>query len=356
MSSVKDKIKARLAKMKEKGGGGENVDYDKIYFKPKIGDQVIRILPNKFATEEGLPETEVIYHEQKVFKRSVYSLENFGEKDPVKMMIKELFADDDPSTKEDSQALAKKLYTKKKYAFQVIVRGEEEKGVRIWETNKTNTEAIYALMDNEDYGDITDIVEGTDLTIKGFEDTFKQGKKAIKFTNIEIQPKRNSSKLSKDSELVEKWLEEQQDPLAVHKRLSFDEIKSLLLKYIDPESEDVVDEEESPKKSETSKKKVVEDEDDEEDEKPVSKKYGSKATSKKKEEPEDLVEDPLEEEEEETKSVKKAVAKKRVVEDDDDEEEDEAPKKKSSGITKGGKTPAVSAKKAFADMFDEDDD
>lgn len=348
MSSVKDKIKARLAKMKEKGGGGESVDYDKIYFKPKLGDQVIRIVPNKFATEEDLPETEVTYHEQKVFKRSVYSLENFGEKDPVRMMIKELFSDEDPSTKEASEALAKKLFPKKKYAFQVIVRGEEEKGVRIWETNKTNTEAIYALMDNEDYGDITDVVEGTDLTLKGFEDTFQQGKRSVKFTNIEIQPKRNASKLSKDPDLVEKWLEEQQNPLAVHKKLSFDEIKSLLMKYMDPESEDVVDEEE------TSKKKSTKDSSDDEEDAPVSKKYGSKATSKKKEEAEDLVEDPLEEDDE-PKPAKKTVSKKRVVEDDDDEE-DEAPKKSSSGITKGGKTPLVSAKKAFADMFDEDDE
>ncbi len=47
----------------------------------------------------------------------------------------------------------------------VIVRGEEEKGVRLWEFGKEIYMQLLGIAEDEDYGDFTDISEGRDFTV-----------------------------------------------------------------------------------------------------------------------------------------------------------------------------------------------
>jgi hypothetical protein len=48
----------------------------------------------------------------------------------------------------------------------VIVRGEEEKGVRLWEFGKEVYQSLLSLAADEEVGDFTDIMEGRDMKIE----------------------------------------------------------------------------------------------------------------------------------------------------------------------------------------------
>ncbi len=311
-----NKLKARLQKLQSKGSSTERIDYKKMFFKPQLGKQTIRIVPNKFNPD--IPFTEVIFHNQNVFKKSIYSLENWGEKDPVTQLRKELFNDSDPESKEISEETAKKLSPSTKAFAQVIVRGRESEGVLLWQLNKTTYEAILSVMAQDDeYGDITDIMDGTDLVVEGYNDSIMIGKKKVDYVAVTITPKRKTSPLSEDDTLVGKWLKDQKDPLEIYKKYSYDEIKGLLKNWLDPEA----------------------------------------STEDETEEEVQVVN--VEKEEEEVKPLKKTTKPKTpapVAEKEEDDDDDDAPfvvdNKKSKEIVKGGKT---NTKKNF-NFFEDDED
>jgi hypothetical protein len=237
MSKI-DLIKQRLQQLQTKNSGNSSqVDYSTIFWKPKMGTQVVRIVPRK--ENRDFPFVEVSFHKYDVFKKSVYCLESFGEQDPVKQFIKELYAEG--ST--DAKDLAKKIAPRTKYFAQVVVRGEEEQGVRLWEFNKTTYEKLLSIMANEDFGDITDITEGTDLTIEGYKDKVKVGKKEVEYIAVNVTPKRKMSPLASNSTQAQSYLEEQKDILSVYKKFSYDEIKEMLKNYLQPKEEGTPSEE-----------------------------------------------------------------------------------------------------------------
>ncbi len=228
--STTDLIKQRLAKLQSKNAGNsEKIDYSTLFWKPKLGKQVIRIVPRK--TNKDYPFAEVSFHQYNVFKKSIYCLENFGEKDPVMELVKELYNENS----EESKDLAKKIRPRTKYFAHVVVRGEEHLGTRLWEFNKTTYEKLLSIMADDDFGDVSDIVNGTDLTVEGYNDSIKIGKKDVNYIAVNITPKRTMSPLSTDSSQAESFLQNQKDVMEVYKKYSFDEIKQMLKNYLAPQ-------------------------------------------------------------------------------------------------------------------------
>ena len=62
--------------------------------------------------------------------------------------------------------LAKKLFPKLRIFAPVVVRGEEDRGVRFYEFGKMVYQELLGVMADEDYGDITDIQKGRDITVE----------------------------------------------------------------------------------------------------------------------------------------------------------------------------------------------
>jgi hypothetical protein len=239
MSKI-DLIKERLNKLQSKNasGGYEKIDYTTIFWKPKLGKQVVRILPRK--SNKDFPFSEVSFHQYNIFKKNVYCLENFGEKDPVVQLVRELYDENTESSKE----LARKLKPRLKYFAQVLVRGEEGLGARLWEFNKTTYEKLLSIMADDDFGDVSDVTQGTDLTVEGYNDVIKIGKRDVNYIAVNITPKRNISPISEDASLVEKVLGTQKEITEVYKKYSYDEVKKMLHDYINPQeqpSEEVVE-------------------------------------------------------------------------------------------------------------------
>jgi len=220
-------IKQKLSASQTKGQKREKVDYSKIFFKPKPGKYQIRILPSKF--DKSNPFREVYFH-YGFSKGPILALTNWNEKDPIAEFSKNLRKSAD---KEDWM-LAKKIEPKLRYFVPVLVRGEEAQGPRLWEFGKLIYEQLLGIAADEDYGDFTDITDGRDFTIEAVEDVVA-GRKGIK-CNIRVKPK--TSAISDDASIVTKALDEQPDILGINKHYSFDELKELLDKWLNPDSEE----------------------------------------------------------------------------------------------------------------------
>jgi hypothetical protein len=221
-------IKEKLAASQNKGQKKvyEKIDYSKIFWKPKVGKHIVRILPSKF--DKSNPFREVYFH-YGFSKAPILALTNWGEKDPIVEFSKKLRKSDD---KEDWK-LASKIEPKLRYFAPVIVRDEEEQGARLWEFGKLMWEQLLGIASDEDYGDYTDIMNGRDFTIEAAEE-MAFNKKTIKCT---IRPKVKSTSVSNDAIYVQKVLDEQPDILSINKHNTFEEIQDVLNKFLNPEEE-----------------------------------------------------------------------------------------------------------------------
>ena len=224
-------IKSKLGSLQSNSNKpkGEKIDYTTLYWKPKQeGKYQIRIVPSKFNKE--WPFTEVSLH-YGFDKFAIYSLSNWGEADPIVEFAKKLRE----TNESENWKLAKKIDPKMRVFAQVIVRGEEDKGVRLWEFGKNIYQSLLSLADDPDYGDYTDINEGIDFTLEAkYGDV---GGRQVLLSSI--TPKRKSSPLSTDADLVKSWLENQNEILELQGKYkkSYDVIKKLLAKFINPEAE-----------------------------------------------------------------------------------------------------------------------
>jgi hypothetical protein len=103
----------------------------------------------------------------------------------------------------------------------------------LWEFGKLTHDQLLGIAADDDYGDFTDITDGRDFTIEATEDIIA-GRKGIK-CNLRVKPK--TTPISEDGALVTKLLEEQPDILGINRKYSYDQLKDVLSKWLNPEEE-----------------------------------------------------------------------------------------------------------------------
>jgi hypothetical protein len=229
-----DAIKARLGALNQPKGssGKEKKDYTKIYWKPKQeGKYQIRFVPSTLESETS-PFQEVFVH-YGIGKYPIVALTNWGEKDPIIEFTKQLRNSKDP----ENWRLANKLTPKLRVFAPVIVRGEEEKGVRLFEFSKTLYMELLSLADEDEYGEYEDIAEGFDFTVVANKVEGRLG------YNLSLRPKRKSTLLSEDAGLIEKWLKEQPVLLEERYHYTFDKLKEALQEFLSVDTKEESDEE-----------------------------------------------------------------------------------------------------------------
>ena len=220
-------IKQRLNALQSTNNTGkkEKIDYSKVYWKPKEeGKYQIRIVPSKLDPKNPFQEVFVHYGFSKF---PIYALTNWGEKDPIVEFAAQLRKTND----KENWSLAKKLDPKMRIYAPVIVRGEEEKGVRLWEFGKEIYMQLLGIAEDEDYGDYTDISEGRDLTVDVVKGDIG-GRQGLK-SSIRVKPK--TSALSSDASLIQKFLKEQPSLLEIQRKMEFDALKEVLQNWLSPE-------------------------------------------------------------------------------------------------------------------------
>ena len=223
-----DAIKKKLESMQKTSNGGSNNNSSNVKrFKPTIGKQTVRVVPFKFNKE--FPFTEMKFYYGIGSKKVIASPLNWGEKDPIAEFAKQLRGTND----KENWRLAKKLDPKTRIYAPVIVRGEESEGVQLWEFGKEIYEAFLQMAADEEVGDFTDVMSGRDIKLVtvGPEST------GTAYNRTTIAPSMKTSPLSSDSKLVEKLLEEQENPKDLYKPLPFDTIKQALQEWLNPEEE-----------------------------------------------------------------------------------------------------------------------
>ena len=208
------KMREKYNSLKNKGGGKKD-----LFWKPQDGDQTIRILP----PSDGDPFKEFWFYYNLDKAPVLCPKRNFGEDSPVLDFASALYKEGTP----DSIEMAKKLFPKQRFFSPVIVRGEESQGVRIWGYSKTVYEQLLQLVLNPDYGDVTDVDEGTDLVLN-------YGKKAgALFPSTKLTPKRKASPVCKEGDSdCQALLEEIPDFDGLFERRTSAQVQELLDKFM----------------------------------------------------------------------------------------------------------------------------
>ena len=227
-------ISSKLEQLQSTSGQNktqQKFDRSQYFWKAPMGKSQIRFVPFKENKEN--PFSEVYFH-YGIGSRTMISPINYGEKDPIVEFSKELRKTSEP----ENWRLAKKLEPKMRVFAPVVVRGEENKGVRFWEFGKQIYQELLSYAADEDYGDFTDVVSGLDMTVEVVQgNSYPQ-------TSIRVKPKQTP--LSDDNTSVEKWLAEQPELLKYYKKFSYDEMKTALQDWLNPEDTAEVDTDETP--------------------------------------------------------------------------------------------------------------
>lgn len=219
-----DAIKKRLGEMQNNSSNNNSGDQKNIFWRPSVGKETIRVVPNKF--NKDFPFTEMMFY-YGIGPKPMSSPSNWGEKDPIIEFTKQLRQSNDS----ENWKLAKKLDPKTRIFAPIIVRGQEDEGVKLWQFGKEVYQAFLNLAADEEVGDYTDIVQGRDikLTTVGPEVT------GTKYNKTTISPSMKVSQLSEDSSVVEKLLNEQADPKKIFKAPEYEAMKKHLQDYLMPE-------------------------------------------------------------------------------------------------------------------------
>ena len=212
-----DKMRAKLNAVQNRGGGSKK----SAFWRPEDGEQTIRILP----TADGDPFKEFFFHYNLGKNAGFLSpKKNFGEDDPLDGFIRQLFNEGT----EESTKMAKSLMARQRFFSPVLVRGQEEEGVKVWGYGKQVYEQLLNLVLNPEYGDITDPNEGTDLLLS-------YGKPAgASFPQTKLMPSRKTSPMCKDltDDSCKEMLESIPDFNSLFERKTPEDVQQMLDEYL----------------------------------------------------------------------------------------------------------------------------
>jgi hypothetical protein len=210
-----DAIRKKLADL-----SGKNSKKN-ILWRPEEGKNYqVRFLP--FTDGDGTPFKELWFYYNIGENSGLLTPHQFGKPDPIQELINKLRSDES----KDSYELAKKLYPKMRTFGAVVVRGEEDKGVRIWSFGKMVYQDLLNIMLDSDYGDIADVKRGYDIKVRCEKLPGKQ------FADTTVTPKPQHSALSDDQSTSRKWLDSIPSLDDLYALKSYDELSKIVNDWI----------------------------------------------------------------------------------------------------------------------------
>ena len=209
-----DKMRQKLSQLQ--GNGNSNKD---LFWRPPEGESTIRIVP----TPDGDPFKDFWFHYNVGNNPGFLSPKrNFGDDCPLDRFVRQLFDEGG----DENIKMAKSLMARQRFFAPVIVRGEEDKGVRVWGFGKTAYAELLNLVLNPDYGDITDPEAGTDLVLK-------YGKPpGAQFPQTSLTPRRRTSSMMPTNEETAQMLESVPDFSNLFERKTSAEVQTILDEFL----------------------------------------------------------------------------------------------------------------------------
>jgi hypothetical protein len=194
-------------------------------WKPPLGKSVVRLLP--LNTANGTPFEERYFYYNIGNNPGILAPHQFGKPDPVQELINKLHEEGTPTARET----AKKLYPKMRAYAGVIVRGEEDKGVRWWGFGKMVYQSLLNILLDADYGDISDPLEGHDLTVT------MQKLPNRSFPTTEVMPKPKATQLASTPDTIKEYIDGVPDLNDIYKLKSYDEIEKIVNDWLNGASD-----------------------------------------------------------------------------------------------------------------------
>lgn len=187
---------------------------------PKPGDAGtikeynVRIIPWPDGNDgQPFKERSFYYNIGGEMAKPILAPSQFSKEDPIQDLINKLRAKGTPEAYEQ----CKQFYSKKRFYAPIIVRGEEDEGVRLWSFGKQlANELLQAMLG--DYGDITDPKEGRDVKITVSKPAGRQ------FADIKVQPRLKSTELGTVKQIKE-WISSAPNLDEIYTLTDVDEIK-----------------------------------------------------------------------------------------------------------------------------------
>ena len=196
-------------------------------WRPQEGEEhTVRLL--SFPDNDGQPFKELWFYYNIGNNPGLLAPYQFGNPDPIQELITKLR---DEGSKE-SYELAKKLYPKMRCYAPVIVRGEEDKGVRLWAFGKSVYQTLLNYMLDEDYGDITDPLDGRDVRV------FCTKNPGQKWTTTDVRPRGKDTPLSEDSKKSKDWLDNIPDVNDLFELKSYEELERIVNNWLNADEDD----------------------------------------------------------------------------------------------------------------------
>ena len=196
-------------------------------WKPSPGTTQVRIVPYKFNKDN--PFIELFFHYD-LGRKSYLSPMSFGRPDPIEEFSQKLKAS---GNKEDYR-LARKIEMKMRTFAPVIIRGEENQGVKFWGFGKTVYQELLSIIADPDYGDITDQMNGRDITVE-----FKTAEEVgASFPKTTIRVKPNQTPITEDATLLENLMDNQKDITEIYQEQTYEELTEVLNNWLNPENEE----------------------------------------------------------------------------------------------------------------------
>jgi len=207
-------------------------------WKPSPGTQVLRIVPYKFNKDN--PFIELYFHYDLGGKNFLSPI-SFGRPDPIEEFAQKLKS----TGSKDDYRLGRKIEAKMRTYAPVVIRGEENQGVKFWGFGKTVYQELLSIIADPDYGDITDSVSGRDVAVE-FKTAEETGK-SFPSTSIRVKP--NQTPITEDASALETITESQKNITDIYQERSYDELTQALNDYLNGDSSS----EETTKKEEVVK-------------------------------------------------------------------------------------------------------
>ena len=181
-----DKLRSKLATFDKSKKGAKKTPSEqqekvkKYIWKPEPGKQVVRIVPYQFTPD--FPFIELRWHyDFNGNKISYLSPASQNKPDPIVDLANRL------EKVKDTWLKGRKMQPKLRTYVPIIVRGREEEGVKFWGFGVQVCEQLMSAIEEPDFGDITDLVNGYDIQVD-FK-TAEEAKKDYPETKILIKPK-----------------------------------------------------------------------------------------------------------------------------------------------------------------------
>ncbi len=184
-----DKVRNKLASYDKTKRGGKKLTAEqqeklekvkKYIWKPEPGKQVVRIVPYQYQPD--FPFIELRWHYNfNGDKINYLSPSSLNRPDPIVEWANRL------EKVKETWLKGRKLQPKTRTYVPIIVRGKEEEGVKFWGFGARVHEQLLSAISEPDYGDITDLVNGYDITVD-FK-TAEELKADFPDTKILIKPK-----------------------------------------------------------------------------------------------------------------------------------------------------------------------